>query len=257
MLQTIISYIKFRLASVNAHGVHSPFVYNLLTKGMVTKAGPGTLAQLKDYRDKLLKNNNRIQVTDLGAGSRVSNAPGRRIRAIARTSGTPLKRQILMYNLCGYLKCRNLLELGTSLGLATYAMSLGNSEARITTVEGCPNISAFTRSAFEELNLSTISLVNQEFGAAIKNLDRTSFDLIFIDGNHQKEATLHYFESLLPYTHNDTVMIFDDIYWSKHMTEAWKKIIKHPKVTVSIDTFHWGLIFFRKEQAREHFKIRI
>ena len=90
----------------------------------------------------------------------------------------------------------------------------------------------------------------------IPSLD-TEFDLIFIDGNHQKEATLSCFENLLPKAHNDTIFIFDDINWSKDMTEAWEAIKKHPKVTVSIDTFFWGFVFLRTEQAKEHFTIRL
>ncbi|WZL88411.1 class I SAM-dependent methyltransferase [Salinimicrobium sp. 3283s] len=84
-----------------------------------------------------------------------------------------------------------------------------------------------------------------------------NFDLLFIDGNHQKEATLSYFEKLLPTVHNDSVMIFDDIHWSKGMEEAWEEIKAHPKVKVSIDTFQWGLVFFRREQEKEHFVIRV
>ena len=62
---------------------------------------------------------------------------------------------------------------------------------------------------------------------------------------------------LLPKTHNDSIFIFDDINWSKGMQEAWNKIKAHPQVSVSIDTFFWGMVFFRKEQVKEHFKIRV
>jgi len=41
------------------------------------------------------------------------------------------------------------------------------------------------------------------------------------------------------------------------MSEAWAIIINHPKVTVSIDTFYWGIVFFRKEQVKEHFTVRV
>jgi len=82
-------------------------------------------------------------------------------------------------------------------------------------------------------------------------------DLIYFDGNHQKEASLHYFEKLLPLAHNDSVFIFDDIHWSREMEEAWEQIKAHPRVRVSIDAFYWGLVFFRKEQEKEHFTIRL
>nr|WP_317042506.1 class I SAM-dependent methyltransferase [Salinimicrobium sediminis] len=84
-----------------------------------------------------------------------------------------------------------------------------------------------------------------------------NFDLLFVDGNHQKEATLTYFKKLLPTVHNDSVMILDDIHWSKGMEEAWEEIKAHPRVKVTIDTFQWGLVFFRREQEKEHFVIRM
>jgi hypothetical protein len=56
---------------------------------------------------------------------------------------------------------------------------------------------------------------------------------------------------------NETVWIFDDIHWSQEMEEAWKTIQQHPKVTVTIDTFQWGIVFFRVEQPKEHFVIRV
>jgi predicted O-methyltransferase YrrM len=135
-------------------------------------------------------------------------------------------------------------------------MSLVNTKTTIRTIEGCFNISKFLKKQFEDQNLSNIKFINNDFANAIDYLDETTFDFVFFDGNHQKEATLNYFEMLLPKAHNDTVFVFDDIYWSKGMAEAWETIKLHPKVTVTIDTFFWGFVFFRKEQEKEHFMIR-
>jgi len=82
-------------------------------------------------------------------------------------------------------------------------------------------------------------------------------DLIYFDGNHQKEATLKYFHQLLPLALNDSVFIFDDIHWSKGMEEAWEEIKAHPQVRVTIDSFFWGIVFFREEQKKEHFTVRL
>jgi hypothetical protein len=51
-------------------------------------------------------------------------------------------------------------------------------------------------------------------------------------------------------------MVFDDIYWSEGMAAAWTEIKADPAVTVSIDLFHFGLVFFRKESPKENFVIR-
>jgi len=67
----------------------------------------------------------------------------------------------------------------------------------------------------------------------------------------------HLFLRSPPLAHNNSVFIFDDIHWSKEMQEAWQEMIAYPEVRVSIDTFQWGLIFFRKEQTKQDFTIRV
>lgn len=257
MWHRIISYLKFVLRSTNQHGVHSPFVFDLVTKCFYDKTKFEDYKKLEDFRNSLLNDDSIIEVNDLGAGSQVMKASKRKINAIAKNSGTPLKRSELLFRLAKYFKPNNILELGTSLGIGTQALALGNLDANISTIEGCENISKFTQEQFSSLDLENIEKLTGDFQEFLPKLSKNKYDLIFLDGNHQKEATLNYFETLLATIHNDSVFIFDDIYWSKGMTEAWETIKRHPKVTVTIDTYFWGFIFFRKEQQKEHFTIRV
>ena len=257
MWYQVKAYLKFLLRSTNQHGVHSPFVYDLVTKCFYEKTKFEDYKKIKDYKKQLKRAKHTIKITDFGAGSRVEKSNKRTISNIAKNSGTTIKRAELLYRLVKYFDSNTILELGTSLGIGTQTMSLGNPKATITTIEGCPNISNFTKKQFENQNLKNIKVINSDITKAIENLDSVILDLVFFDGNHKKESTLSYFETLLPKTHNNTVFIFDDIYWSKGMTEAWETIILHPKVTVTIDTFFWGFVFFRKEQEKEHFTIRV
>jgi len=253
----ILQYIKFLRQSTNQHGVHSPFVFDLVTKCFYDKTDYQDYKKLKFYRDKLLKNNQNMQVSDFGSGSRVFNSDERKVSKIARNSGTPLKRMKLLYRLVDYFKPNKSLELGTSLGSATSAMALGNPNNQITSIEGCSNTLELARKQLQSLHIDHVELINNKFESAVPTLANQTFDFIFFDGHHSKKATLSYFEELLRTAHNDSIFIFDDIYWSKEMTEAWQTIKKHPRVTVSVDIFFWGLVFFRKEQAEEHFKIRM
>jgi len=257
MFYQITQYLKFLFKSTNQHGVHSPFVYDLITQCFYDKTPYQNYKTISEYRKALIKNKTKINITDLGSGSHKNNSNRRTISEMAKHAGSSLCRAKLIYRLVQYFKSEHILELGTSLGIATQAMHFGNPEAKITTIEGCPNLSEFTKSNFLKHQLNSINLIHDDFKNGLKGLNSTSFDLVFFDGNHQKEATLEYFATLLPAIHNDSVFIFDDIYWSKNMTEAWKLIKAHPKVTVTIDTFFWGLVFFRSEQKKEHFTIRV
>lgn len=258
MFFQIKSYLHFLWHSKNEHAVHSPFVFNLLTKCFYDKKFKPEYDILKKYRNELLQNKNTIEVTDFGAGSRVFKSNVRPISQIAKTAGISQKRAELLFRIVNYLQPDTILEIGTSLGLATSALSLGNPKASIITLEGCPETAKKAQLYLQKLNFNNVELIVTEFSSYFKNnqLSTISHQLIYFDGNHSKEATLDYFDLLLPTITNETVWIFDDIHWSSEMEEAWEIIKSNPKVTVSIDTFQWGLVFFRYEQPKQHFIIR-
>ena len=259
MLHIIKSYIQFLWHSKNQHGVHSPFVFDLVTKCLYDKTQKPEYGILKAYRQSLLQNKNTIEVTDFGAGSRVFRSNTREISKIAQTAGISPKRAELLYRIVNYFQPQNILEIGTSLGLATVALSHGTQSAQTTTLEGCPETSKVAQKQFQTSNFKsdTTKFIITEFSEYLKNYQvAIKYQLIYFDGNHSKQATLDYFELLLPTITNETIWIFDDIHWSEDMEEAWKSIKEHPRVTVTIDTFQWGLVFFRSEQEKENFIIR-
>ena len=257
MLFQVIYYIKFLVQSTNQHGVHSPFVYELITKCFYDSAPKPWYKIIKHYKKELLNNHTTITIQDFGAGSRTLQNNHRKIADIAKKAGISLQRAKLLGRIVSYCNANTMLEIGTSLGIATAASSFSQPKSNIITLEGCANTATIAKKAFEKYKLSNIEIVIGNFKETLpKVLKNNTFDLIYFDGNHQKNATIQYFEQCLPHTHNDTVFVFDDIYWSKGMREAWLYIKEHRAVTVSIDTFYWGIIFFRKEQPKQHFTIR-
>ncbi len=259
MLPTIKSYLKFLYNSKNQHGVHSPFVFDLVTKCFYDNTKYHDYQSLSEYRKFLLKSKTTIEVTDFGAGSRVFKSNKRQISKIAKTAGISPKRAELLFRITKYFQPDTILEIGTSLGLATSALSLGNSNAKITSLEGCPKTSEVAITLLQKFGFFNARVETTEFSSYLKTQQLTTDNrqLIYFDGNHSKKATLEYFELLLPTITNETVWIFDDIHWSIEMEEAWETIKNHPKVTVTIDTFQWGIVFFRVEQEKEHFTIRV
>lgn len=258
MEQIIKSYLNFLWLSKNQHGVHSPFVFNLVTKCFYDKKQYPEYTILKNYRNSLLKNKNSIEVTDFDAGSRVFKSYKRQISKIAKTAGISPKRAQLLFRIVDYFQPKSILEIGTSLGQATAAISLGNKNAKIITLEGCPQTMKIAKNQCQLQKLNNIEFVCTEFSSILKNskIPTLNYQLVYFDGNHSKKATLDYFELVLPTVTNETVWIFDDIHRSTDMDAAWEMIKINPKVTVTIDTFQWGIVFFRSEQKKEHFVIR-
>lgn len=260
MLYQILSYFKFLYFSINQHGIHSPFVYQLTTKCFYKNDNniENQFLKFKDYQESLLNNNQSIHVTDFGAGSRVFKSNDRKIYAIAKNAGITNKKAKLLLKIIQFFKLQQILEIGTSLGLGTSCLSIENPKAKITTLEGCPQTAQIAQDQFDKFNLQNIKIIVGDFKDTLQQTTQDQqFDLIYFDGNHTKKATLQYFKQCLNTVHNNSIFIFDDIHWTKDMEEAWEQIKDHKKVTVSIDIFMWGIVFFRKEQPKQHFIIRV
>lgn len=254
----IIAYIKFLLRSTNHRSINSSFVYDLITKCFNNKKKSPIYSKLNSYRRDLLNNHETINVTDFGAGSRVFKSNERAIKDIAKNAGVSNKRAQLLLKLTNYFDFKNALELGTSLGIGTSAIGFDNKEIKITTLEGCPATAKIAQQQFHKYDLNNIHSVVTDFSDYLTTIPKEQlFDFIYFDGNHQKEATLEYFNHLISHTHNNSVLVFDDIHWSKEMEEAWEEIKQHPKVHITVDTFFWGFVFLNTELRQQHFKIRI
>lgn len=259
-IKLIYKYFRFKAVASNAkgHGVHSPFVYNLIRNVLLDKREFYAYEAIEDCRKDLLKDKRVLNIEDFGAGSRSQKSNQRTVSAIAHSSLKPKKFSQLLFRIVNYYQPGNILELGTSLGITSAYLASANDNAKVVTMEGSEEIAAIAQSNFQKLHLKNISLLvgnfDQQLPVFLTNVEK--LDIVFIDGNHRLEPTLRYFEMLLSKIHEGSILIFDDIHWSKEMEMSWKQIQEHPLVTVTVDLFFIGLVFFRKEnKVKQHFQI--
>lgn len=258
LFHTARHYLKHYLTANTLHGTHSPFIYTLLENVIYHTEKYPAYKEIELLRNEFLSDNREILITDLGAGSRVNKAPKRRISDIARNSLKSPKYAQVLYRLVSYVKPEIFIELGTSLGITSLYLAEANPQGLLYTIEGCPETASVARELFKKTGKQNIIQETGNFDTLLPEVLRKTgkVDWLYIDGNHRKQATLEYFETSLPFAHEKSVFVFDDIYWSEGMTEAWNEIKARPEVTVTVDLFRIGLVFFHKSQAKEAFKIR-
>lgn len=258
---TLWSLQKYPLHLFNAqtrHGIHSPFVFDLFETVFKGKKQPSPPSVIDTIRRDLYRSQRRIEVRDLGAGSESMEGKIRKLSHIASVSGISKKYGRILFRLARSLSPNTILELGTSVGLSTLYLASGNPNARLMTFEGCPHTSAVARTNFKNAGMGHIEIrtgpLDEELPKTISELE--SIDMALIDANHKEEPTLTYFEQLLPKCHNDTVILLDDIHWSPGMLRAWERIKAYDRVSLTLDLFWMGLVFFRAEQKeKEHLKL--
>lgn len=256
----IAAYLKYLFRSGNEHAIHSPFLFELYTNVISRKReSHPDYDDLKDLRKELLSSNEEIEILDLGAGSRVNKSNRRKVKTIARNAEKPARFGKLFHRLVRRFAPSTIVELGTSLGLTTLYLSRSGKNARVITFEGCPETARVARRNFTQCHAENIEVIlgniDQTLPEKLMSLT-TGIDFLYVDANHRYEPTVRYFEQCLPFANNESVFIFDDIYWSEEMTRAWGYIKAHPRVSITVDLFWIGLVFFRKEQAKENFTLR-
>ena len=195
-------YFQFLLKSSNQHGVHSPFVYQLVTKCLYKKIDKNSWKTFQKSNNELLKN------------KKIKNSH---------------KKAKILLKLIHYFKPKNNLEITSSLDLAVIKHAMNSRNTYVTTIANTPT------------EISEVTL-------------NRKFDCIYF---HKNQITLKTFNTCLKTINNNSFFIFNDIYGSSETIKNWLSIKNHPKVKISLDLFYFGVIFFRKEQVKEHFKIRV
>ncbi len=251
-------YVNYLRRAKNRHGIHSPFVYSLLDTVIYSAENREVYGIAEGLKDALLRDTRTITITDLGAGSNISRSNQRAVKNIARSSAKELKYGRLLHRLVAHFQPKEMVELGTSLGVSALYQATGNPTGRLSTFEGCPETAAIARENFKKTNTANVTLIEGNFDATLQSHLNAipKLDWFFNDGNHRKEPTLRYFEWCLQKAHSETILIFDDIYWSKEMAEAWEIIKAHERVSVTLDLFQIGIVFLREGQAKQDFVIR-
>jgi predicted O-methyltransferase YrrM len=220
-----------------------------------------------------LQDHTSLEVQDFGAGSTSGKTRQRKISGIAKTSSKHKRYSRLIYRIASYYRCKYILEMGTSLGVTSSYLAQVPGLEKLVTMEGADAVADIAERELAQYGL--VQVIRGEFTGDLQNPDlqnpdlggRTNLehaldllpqvDLAFIDGNHRLIPTIKYFETILPKIHEGSIIIFDDVHWSGEMEAAWEKIRKDERVTLSIDLFFIGLVFFRKEfREKQHFTIR-
>lgn len=256
-----IRFAKYYLTADNGkgHGIHSPFTFDFVINVLNDKRTFYAYEAIENLRLLQLQNEEILTIEDFGAGSRTGLTKQRKVKDIATSSLKPKKFAQLMFRMINYYQPNTILELGTSLGITTSYLASAKNNSHVTTMEGSSAVANVAQKNFNFLNLKNITIVEGNFdttlAATLQQIQKVDF--AFIDGNHRYQPTINYFQELLPFIHEESIVIFDDIHWSKEMEQAWNAIKKHPSVKLSIDLFFIGILFFKKEfKVKQDFVIR-
>jgi predicted O-methyltransferase YrrM len=250
----IKSFFTYWLDAVDEHSLHSPFLFDFYINVLKKELSYPDQQLLERIREKFKNDHDIINVTDFGAGSLKMKTSSRKISDIACISTTPEKYSKLYSRIVRHYNCRQILELGTSLGINTLYLAKAHNEVQVTTIEGSHETARLAKQVFEENSIKNASVLEGNIDEILPSYLDTAeqIDFAFIDANHRLKPTLNYFEYILKKVHKESIVVLDDIHYSYEMEEAWKVLQAHERVYTTIDLYRCGLVFFNPSLTKQN-----
>ena len=256
-LLSLLFDIKVRLQYVlrahyrKGHWVHSPFTFHTLNYVIFERTPYYSFSVIENLRQQLQHNNTTLNLQPLGT----SNAKTTTIAKELKNSAKSPRLAQLLQRLCASNQSHYIIELGTNLGLSTAYLASNNSNSQVFTLEGQPELCQIAQQNFKQLHLNNIKIIEGNIDDTLPRLIQQipQIDLLFIDANHQYQATLDYYNLAKSKVHKNAIIIFDDIHWSKGMQQAWNEIRQDPDIRLSIDIFHMGIVWFNTDIPKQHY----
>lgn len=252
LVHFLADYVKHRLAAKSRHGTHSPFVYKLVDEVIYDFSPKKVYAEIENLRKKLLHDGRMIEKLDPRfTGKQLQNPKLTRLSKSSRLDQ-------LLFRIAENHLGSQVIDIGTNLGLSTAYLFKAKPGANLVSLESQADIAALAYENFKALTLTNVELQVGELGELLaKELDQRSIiDIVYIQVNPREQDVLNYFYQCLEKCHERSLIIIKNIYWSEGMKKAWQEIKNCPRVTVTIDLFWIGLVYFKKDQVKEHFKIK-
>jgi predicted O-methyltransferase YrrM len=258
-LWPIAAYFNYYRKAATRYRVHSPYVYELIEKVFRDKERYNDYRSLNRVRKRYARRKDKVETMDFGAaaGNKKYIVRITTVGKVVRERTHSRKQLEFLYRMAKWFQPETILEFGTAAGISALYLGKGSPGSRMITMEGCMGLASIANKSFAKRNLN-IEVEVGDFDAILDNiLKRTDkLDMVFFDGNHRKTPTLDYFEKCIEKADENSVFMFDDIHWSRGMSSAWTTIKKDPRVSVTIDLYWIGLVFFKKNIEKQDFVIR-
>jgi predicted O-methyltransferase YrrM len=231
--------------------VHSPFTFHTLNYVIFERKPYYNFSAIENLRKQLLNNKTTLNLHALGTSQAKTTTIAQELK---RSAKSPRLAQLLQ-RLCASNKSHYIIELGTNLGISTAYLASNKSKSQVYTLEGQPELCRIAHDNFQKLNLHNINIIEGNIDNTLPQLIQQipQIDLLFIDANHQYQATINYYNLAKSKVHKNTIIVFDDIHWSEGMQQAWNEIRQDPNIRLAIDIFHMGIVWFNTDIPKQHY----
>lgn len=238
-----------KLFCCGGHGVHSPFVFNLITDVIEEKKHYYCYESLHAVRLQLLQNRQQV----------VCHADNTyMVDRFLHKYGFAKREDELLFRLANRFKPATIVVAGSGLGLTPLYLTAYSKEAHCIVFEPELSIATMASAVVEKYAIAPITIYEQSLRTVAadtlngRNIDVMVWGRSFV--NDGRNDWMDTFERVLPLMHDKSVFVVSDIHISRENREFWQAVCIHPKVTVTLDLYSLGIVILNPKLHRKTYK---
>jgi predicted O-methyltransferase YrrM len=238
----LIKYLKFNILLKYRFKNNNKLNEKIIKKRFCDK---DIFYKIEKSRYTLLKSKININLKGYGNGSfYYRNDDNIMLSKVVKHSSITPKYGRFLYNIVRNYNPSTIIELGTSTGISTQYLAFACIYGSVISVEGEKILANIANETIKKNGLKNVEIINKTFKEALPELMSSSNYplLIFIDGDHNYEATKNYFRIIENMAKDKILIIIDDIYYNKGIEKAWEEIILSDSVIMYRIFFKMGII---------------
>lgn len=247
-LFTLKAFLTYYQQALGAHGIHSPFVFELWNK-VIVPSKKFRFQHIETFKKELRSRKEEISFKDFKNDKLLVETVG----SLARASLSSSRFSSFLFHLLRYQKTSTALETGTSLGINSSYMAKGCQN--LITIEGNDSIAKLATSNLASLGSTNTVVIKKDVSQGIGDLlTLHQPEVIFLDADHRSSTTRKLIDEIKNCESVHTIVIHD-IYWSIDMNNFWNEMVSDDYFSCSIDLFQAGVLF-KKDMEKQHFVLK-
>lgn len=243
-----------RLRYRKGFGVHSPFVFSLITKVIEEKCQYYRFFDIEVMRKKLLFNNTNVIYHDKQNQGKLKS---RSVSQIVRREAIKPKHGKLLFRLANYFKSESILQIGSGAGLSTLYLTSYSHNLKCIVLENMAELADIARMATDGEAINKIDIRVGEYRKTLPKAieEMGNLDLVFFNTQYEQQDNQWLFYECMKHADNETIFVFNGIKDNRKMRELWGEIKSSPNVTVTLDLYSIGIVLFNKKLYKRDYKV--
>ncbi len=216
----IATRLLYKVRHHKGHGVHSPFVFDLINNVIEEKRSYYSYQEIQSFLDQ--------------------NHPKK----------LSLKKEdLLSFRLVNYFGAHKILEIGAGNGVNTLCLAAPSSKIECLSIEA-DDTKRNNLGEIYKLFENRITLAK-----SFSDIPDQKFDCIYLDLNNYNDLSEEQLMALVTNCHEKSFIVIKGIRRNKKQNQLWKCLKSNERRTAELDLFNTGILFFDKQLYRWKYQI--